>query len=172
MSMPGTLFEDPDSDDSYLIGPTLEQCITDNVMTVNQTERVIYEENLQGFMKIKREEADKKFQKMMKVIIILMMAILMLTIAVGYMGYVVYKHVTIVINVDPAVAGQCPVEDDFKEAPSGQTHVTEHYVFQDMFQHAYVLAMSGMKSKTFITTSVYGGFAAMIGGVVTLWVIG
>jgi flagellar basal body-associated protein FliL len=82
---------------------------------------------------------------MMKVIIMLMMVILMLTIAVGYMGYVVYnKPVTIVINVDPAAAGQCPVEDDFKEAPSGQTHVTEHYVFEDMFQHAYVLAMSGM----------------------------
>jgi hypothetical protein len=52
----------------------------------------------------------------------------------------------IVINVGPAAAGQCPVEDDFmhdfnafEEPPAGETFVTEHHVFHDLFRRLMCL---------------------------------
>ena len=64
----------------HLRGPSLEQRITDNVMILHRTEHVIWENNLQVLINIEREEADKKFQTMLKIIIIVM-----LTIALAYL---------------------------------------------------------------------------------------
>jgi hypothetical protein len=115
------------SGDEFEISPPLAERTAEMVM-----------EKMKNIMTVERQNIDKKLGR-------LTFAFFMMTITLLVLAYVVYnKPVTIVINVDPAAAGQCPVEDDFKKAPSGQTHVTEHYVFEDMFQHAYVLAMSGM----------------------------
>ena len=159
--MPGAgLFDS--SDDDFVVGPPLDQRVIDGVMEKIRTERVQWD-----------EKADKKLQKMMNVIIMLTITVLVMTIALVCLGYVVYnKPVTIVINVDPAETGQCPVEDDFTDPPSGETHVTEHHVFQDMFQQAYVLAMSAVKSKHVVAPMTYGGFAIGIYSVTMLFVIG
>ena len=133
--MPG-LFDD--SDDDFVVGPPLDQRVIDGVMEKIRTERVQWD-----------EKADKKLQKMMNVIIMLTITVLVMTIALAFLGYVLYKNpVTIVINVDPASGGQCPVEDDFEEPVSGQTQVTEHYMLQDAFQRFYVLGVSLSKYQT------------------------
>ena len=126
------------SDDDFVVGPPLDQRVIDGVMEKIRTERVQWD-----------EKADKKLQKMMNVIVMLAIAVLVMTIALAGLGYVLYKNpVTIVINVDPASGGQCPVEDAFEEPVSGQTQVTEHYMFQDTFQQAYMLGVSLLKYKT------------------------
>lgn len=149
--MPGTgLFDS--SDDDFVVGPPLDQRVIDGVMEKLRTERVQWD-----------EKADKKLQKMMNVIIMLTITVLVMTIALACLGYVLYNNpVTIVINVDPASGGQCPFEDDFEEPVSGQTQVTEHYMFQDTFQQASVLAMSVMKSKNFIGFAVGSYFVTFV----------
>ena len=149
--MPG-LFDD--SDDDFVVGPPLDQRVIDGVMEKIRTERVHWEGYLTEIMKNDREKADKKLQKMMNVIIMLTITVLVMTIALAFLGYVLYKNpVTIVINVDPASGGQCPVEDAFEEPVSGQTQVTEHYMFQDMVQKAYVLGVSLSKYKTLLISA-------------------
>ena len=162
-----------DADDDFVIGPTLDERVRDGVVEIMRTDRVNWESYLQEILNKDREKADKKMQKMSNVIVLLTIAFLVMTLALVCLGYVVYnKPVTIVINVDPAETGQCPVEDDFTDPPSGETHVTEHHVFQDMFQQAYVLAMSAVKSKHVVAPMTYGGFAIGIYSVTMLFVIG
>ena len=170
--MPGAgLFDS--SDDDFVVGPPLDQRVIDGVMEKIRTDRVNWEVYLQEILNKDREKTDKKMQKMSNVIVLLTIAFLVMTLALVCLGYVVYnKPVTIVINVDPAETGQCPVEDDFTDPPSGETHVTEHHVFQDMFQQAYVLAMSAVKSKHVVAPMTYGGFAIGIYSVTMLFVIG
>ena len=162
-----------DADDDFVIGPTLDERVRDGVVEIMRTDRVNWEVKLQEILDKDREKADKKMQKMSNVIVLLTIAFLVMTLALVCLGYVVYnKPVTIVINVDAAETGQCPVEDDFTDPPSGETHVTEHHVFQDMFQQAYVLAMSAVKSKHVVAPMTYGGFAIGIYSVTMLFVIG
>ena len=148
------------SDDDFVVGPPLDQRVIDGVMEKIRTERVQWD-----------EKADKKLQKMMNVIIMLTITVLVMTIALAFLGYVLYNNpVTIVINVDPASGGQCPVEDDFEEPVSGQTQVTEHHVFQDifqdMFQKASVLGVSLSKYKT-VLISATGALAVTAVAVLT-----
>ena len=155
--MPG-LFDD--SDDDFVVGPPLDQRVIDGVMEKIRTERVQWD-----------EKADKKLQKMMNVIIMLTITVLVMTIALAFLGYVLYNNpVTIVINVDPASGGQCPVEDAFEEPVSGQTQVTEYHVFQnifqDMFQKASVLGVSLSKYKT-VLLSATGALAVTAVAVLT-----
>jgi hypothetical protein len=80
--------------------------------------------------------------------------------------------VKIVINVPHAAAGQCPVVDDFmhdfdafEEPPAGETLVTEHYMFQDLFQQSFVFGVNVMKSKPVATSIGVGGPLAIAGAV-------
>ena len=157
--MPGAgLFDS--SDDDFVVGPPLDQRVIDGVMEKIRTERVQWD-----------EKADKKLQKMMNVIIMLTITVLVMTIALAFLGYVLYNNpVTIVINVDPASGGQCPVEDAFEEPVSGQTQVTEHHVFQDIFQDMFhkasVLGVSLSKYKT-VLLSATGALAVTAVAVLT-----
>lgn len=171
--MPGPGLFDSSDDDNFVVGPTLDQRVIDGVMEKILTERVNWELYLREIMNNDREKADKKMQKMMKVIVMLAIAFFVMSIAFGCLGYVLYnKPVTIVVNVEPAAAGQCPFEDDFEEPDSGQTQVTEHYVFQDTFQQAYALVVSAMKAKNLVPPVIYGSFAIGIYSVAMLFVIG
>ena len=176
--MPGAGLFDSSDDDTFVVGPTLDQRVIDGVMENIRTERVNWELYLREIMNNDREKADKKLQKMMNIIVMLAIAMFVMTIALVVVGYVVYTMpVKIVINVPHAAAGQCPVVDDFmhdfnafEEPPSGETLVTEYNVFQDTFQQASVFGMSLMKSKHFATTLGVAGPLALGGSVITMMV--
>jgi hypothetical protein len=176
--MPGPGLFDSSDDDTFVVGPTLDQRVIDGVMAGIRTERVNWEAYLQEIMNNDREKADKKLQKMMNNIVMLMIVVVVMTIALACVGYVLYTNpVTIVINVPHASTGQCPVVDDFmhdfndfEEPPSGETLVTEHYMFQDTFQQAYVFGMSIMKFKYFAPTLGVTGPLALGGVVITMMV--
>jgi hypothetical protein len=173
--MPGAGLFDSSDDDTFVVGPTLDQRVIDGVMAGIRTERVNWEAYLQEIMNNDREKADKKLQKMMNIIVMLAMAMLVMTIALVVVGYVVYTMpVKIVINVPNAATGQCPVVDDwmhdfnaFEEPPAGETLETEHHMFQDLFQQASVLGVSVIKSKHFATFLGAGGPLAVGGAVFT-----
>ena len=171
--MPGAgLFDSSSDDDTFVVGPPLDQRVIDGVLGGIRTE-------LQTHFNAQKEKADNKLQKMMNIIVMLMIVVVVMTIALACVGYVLYTNpVTIVINVPHASTGQCPVVDDFmhdfddfndfEEPPSGETLVTEHYMFQDTFQQAYVFGMSIMKFKYFDTTLGVAGPLALGGAVLTL----
>jgi len=170
--MPGPgLFDSSSDDDTFVVGPPLDQRVIDGVLDGIRTE-------LQTQLNAQQEKADKKLQKMMNIIVMLMIVVVVMTIALVVVGYVLYTNpVTIVINVPHASTGQCPVVDDFihdfndfEEPPSGETLVTEHYMFQDTFQQAYVFGMSIMKFKHFATALGVTGPLALGGVVITMMV--
>jgi len=170
--MPGAgLFDSSSDDDTFLVGPPLDQRVIDGVLGGIRTE-------LQTHLNAQQEKADKKLQKMMNIIVMLMIVVVVMTITLACVGYVLYTNpVTIVINVPHASTGQCPVVDDFmhddndfEEPPSGETLVTEHYMFQDTFQQAYVFGMSIMKFKYFGTTLGVTGPLAVGGVMITMMV--
>jgi hypothetical protein len=167
------------SDDEYKIGPPLEVLVADEVMKKIIVEREHNNKKLQEMMEkiitTERERADKKFAGWKIAFDLMTVVFFMMTIALVVVGYVVYTMpVKIVINVPRATAGQCSVEDDFmhdfnafEEPLSDETLVTEHNVYQDMFQQAYVLGVSVMKSKHVGTTLAVSGPLAICGAFAT-----
>jgi hypothetical protein len=168
------LYDDVDAD--YVPVPPLSERVVVGVTQVLD-EKV---ETIEKFMIVNREKTERELHEMRKVMIMLKNVMIMLTIAFFVMtialvvvGYVVYTMpVKIVINVPHAAAGQCSVEDDFmhdfnafEEPLSDETLVTEHNVYQDMFQQAYVLGVSVMKSKHVGTTLAVSGPLAIFGAV-------
>jgi hypothetical protein len=147
-------------DEEYRIRPPLELLVADKVM-----EKIIAE----------REYYDKKFAGWKIAFDLMTVAFFVMTIALVAVGYVVYTMpVKIVINVPHAAAGQCPVVDDFmhdfngfEEPPAGETLETEHKVHQDMFQEAYMLAVSVMKTKNVVASLGVVGPLATCGAIVT-----
>ena len=145
-------------DEEYRIGPPLEVLVADKVM-----EKIIAE----------RQYYDKKFAGWKIAFDLMTVVFFMMTIALVVVGYVVYTMpVKIVINVPHAAAGQCPIEDDFmhdfnafEEPPVVETLETEHNVYQDMFQQAFVLGVSVMKSKPVGMSLGVGGPLAIAGAV-------
>ena len=166
-------------DEEYRIGPPLEVLVADEVMKKIIVEREHNNKKLQEMMEkiitTERERADKKFAGWKIAFDLMTVVFFMMTIALVVVGYVVYTMpVKIVINVPHAAAGQCSVEDDFmhdfnafEEPTSDETLVTEHNVYQDMFQQAYVLGVSVMKSKHVGTTLAVSGPLAICGAVAT-----
>ena len=167
------------SDDEYKIGPPLEVLVADEVMKKITAEREYNNKNLQEMMEkimtAERERADKKFVGWKIAFFVMTVAFLAMTIALVAVGYVVYtKPVKIVINVPHAAAGQCPAVDDFmhdfngfEEPLADETLETEHNVYQDLFQQAFVVGVNVMKSKPFVASLGVGGPLAICGAVVT-----
>jgi hypothetical protein len=147
-------------DEEYHIGPPLDVLVADKVM-----EKIIAE----------REYYDKKFAGWKFAFDLMTVAFFVMTIALVAVGYVVYTMpVKIVINVPHAAGGQCPVVDDFmhdfngfEEPPAGETLETENYMFQDLFQQAFVLGVNIMKSKPVAMSLGVGGPLAACGAIVT-----
>ena len=170
------LYDDVDAD--YIPKPPMEERVVDR-MTQFLDEKV---EIIEKFMIVNREKTERELREMKKVNIMLKNVIIMMTIAFFVMtialvvvGYVVYtKPVKIVINVPHAAGGQCPVVDDFmhdfnafEEPPAGETLETEHKVHQDMFQQAYMLDVSVMKTKNVVASLGVVGPLATCGAIVT-----
>ena len=167
------------SDDEYKIGPPLEVLVADEVMKKITAEREHNNKKLQEMMEkimtAERERADKKFVGWKIAFDLMTMAFFMMTIALVVVGYVLYTMpVKIFINVPHAAGGQCPVVDDFmhdfngfEEPPAGETLETEHNVYQDMFQQAFVLGVNIMRSKPVAMSLGVGGPLAACGAIVT-----
>jgi hypothetical protein len=145
------LYDDVDADYTPVL-PLSEKVVVGVTQVLD--ERVVMIETI---MTADREKTHKELQEMRNVIIMLKNVIIMLTIVFFVMtitivgvGYVVYTMpVKIVNNVSHASAGQCPIVDDFmhdfdafEEPPAVETIVTEHYMFQDLFQQAFVVGVA------------------------------